>query len=170
MGNCNRVSTCEMHSYFISALGDTIAWHSALDKKPLEVDVINPYSLRFRVYMYNCTSPLGKRPKDEYKLQLIVPMQKHGVKGEFDYSDERIVLLIAYAVLYNIAEEGVFVLFDALRHQNFAYSANLQVKADIINQALVEPISIGRKNSGEVIVAAQREHLCEAIDKRLVSG
>ncbi len=165
-----RLSTQEMHFFFLMALGNAVIWHGQLERKPLELDVARPYPLRLRVYMYNCTNPPGGRPRDEYKSQLIVPNQQRGARGNFDNSDGRLVLLVAYAVLYGAPEEGVFILYDALQHADFSYSANLQVKADIINRALVEPVAIGRKTNKEIIIAAQREYLCEAIDKRITVG
>lgn len=156
-----------LHSFLIDALNDAMEYHGDILKKPLEIDLLKPYPLRLRVYMYNCTNPSGGRPRDEYKLQLIVPNQQRGERGNFDTSDGRIVLLIAYAQIYSEPNEGVFIFFDALVHTDFSYSANLQVKASVINQALSEPISLGYKQTGEVIIAAQAAHVLEAIDKRL---
>lgn len=164
-----RIATNTLHQYFIGALGDAVKWHSAVEKKPLELDIVKPYPLRLRVYMFNCTNPTGGRPGDEYKLQLIVPNQKRGSRGNFDNSDGRLVLLVAYAYVYGNPAEGVFVLYDALYHTDFSYSANLQVKAAIINNAFVESLSLGKKNTGETIIAARPEHLIEAIDKRILT-
>lgn len=162
-----KITVKVMHSFFIDALKDVIDHHSDINKKPLDVDLSKPYPLHLRIYMYNCTNPTGGRPRDEYKLQLIVPNQKRGERGNFDTSDGRIVLLVAYAQIYLEPNEGVFVFFDALKHTDFSYSANLQVKASIINRALLEPISLGNKQTGEVIIAAQAAHIMAAIDKRL---
>jgi hypothetical protein len=161
-----HISTKTMHKLFVEALGSAVTWHSSFDKKPLEVDIVRPYPLRLRVYMYNCTNPKGGRPKDEYKSQLIVPNQKRGSRGNFDNSSGRIVLLMAYTQVYNEPEEGVFILYDALMHTDFSYSANLQIKACIINQALSEPLGLGSKATGEIIIAAQRNNLANAIDRR----
>ena len=164
-----RIATNTLHQYFIDALGDAVRWYSTLEKKPLELDIVKPYPLRLRVYMFNCTNPSGGRPVDEYKSQLIVPNQKRSTRGNFDNSDGRLVLLVAYACVYGSPSEGVFVLYDALYHTDFSYSANLQVKAAIINNAFVEPLSLGKKNTGETIIAARPEHLVEAIDRRILT-
>ena len=164
-----RIATHTLHQYFIDALGDAVTWHGTLAKKPLELDIVKPYPLRLRVYIFNCTNPAGGRPVDEYKSQLIVPNQKRGTRGNFDNSDGRLVILAAYARIYDNPAEGVFILYDALYHTDFSYSANLQVKASIINHAFVDPISYGKKNTGETIIAARPEHLLKAIDRRIIT-
>jgi hypothetical protein len=80
-----------------------------------------------RVYLFNATRPPGGRPTGEHKVQLIMPGQKRGQRGRFDASDGRIVLLAGYA-----AEEDVFVLWDAGLYPDFAWSRNVQVKAQTL--------------------------------------
>lgn len=161
------LSTQELHELLLSALGDAVKWCGPMMSKPLEIDVALPYLLRLRVYMYNCTNPPGGRPKHEYKIQLKVPGQKRSERGHFDWSDGRIVLIMAYAHIYDNPSDGVFVLYDALYHMDFAYCANLQLSASIMSKALIERVGFGTKKTGEIIIAAQKTSLLAAIDSRL---
>lgn len=162
-----NLSAQALHELLISSLEDAVIWCGPMISKPLEIDIVMPYLLRLRVYMYNCTNPTGGRPKNEYKVQLIVPGQKRHERGRFNWSDGRIVLVIAYARIYDNPGDGVFVLYDALHHTDFAYCANLQISASIITIALIESVGFGTKKTGEIIIAAQKENLLSAIDARL---
>ena len=123
-----------------------------------------------RVYMYNATRPPGGRPAGEYKVQLIVPDQSPGERGNFDISGDRDVFLVGYA-----SEEGVFVLWDAGIYRDFAYSRNVQVKSRAILAAfageigLQERILRPRRGTAlrETVVTATADRLNEAIEMRL---
>lgn len=125
-----RVSQGELHRRFIEALGSRVQSHSRVDQKPLELDLAAPLPTRVRVYLFNATRPPGGRPTGEHKVQLIMPGQKRGERGQFDVADGRIVLLAGYA-----AEEDVFVLWDAGLYPDFAWSRNVQVKAQTLLEA-----------------------------------
>lgn len=163
-----RLSAKQLNQIFLSALGQTVVWHSAIERKPLEIDIAKPLPLSLRVYIYNCTNPAGGRPADEYKIQLIVPNQPRGERGTFDNSGGRIVLLVAYVRLFEALDDGIFVLYNALMHDNFSYSANLQVKSDVINGALVNSPYCGHKTNGESVIAVRYTNLVEGIEKRLI--
>jgi len=164
-----RVSQAELHRRFVSALGTRVKSHTDLDRKPLELDLIPPLPSRARVYLFNATRPPGGRPTGEHKVQLIMPGQRRGERGQFDHSDGRIVLLGGYA-----AEEDVFVLWDAGLYPNFAWSRNVQVKAETIIQAAAGRIACQdrrlRPSDGqpvtEVLVACPSPLLAEAIRQR----
>lgn len=125
-----RVSQSELHRRFVSALGSRVQSHSRIDQKPLELDLSAPLPARVRVYLFNATRPPGGRPTGEHKVQLIMPGQKRGERGQFDVTDGRVVLLAGYA-----AEEDVFVLWDAGLYPDFAWSRNVQVKAQTLLEA-----------------------------------
>jgi hypothetical protein len=120
--------------------------------------------------MYNATRPPGGRPLGEHKVQLIVPGQKRGQRGSFDNSGGRIVLLIGYA-----AEEDVFVLWDAGVYTDFAWSRNVQVKAETIIQASAGKLATQERQLRppkgqpivEVVIAAKPRRLGEAIVRRM---
>ena len=165
----DRVSQAEMHRRFVAALGDLVVRHGPFDSKPLEVDLAPPLQPLIRVYLFNATRPPGGRPMGEHKIQLIVPGQKRGERGRFDDHDNRAVVLCGY-----VAEEDVFVLWDAALYEDFAWSRNVQVKVDTIIKATAGRIARQtrqlRRGDGETMVeqvlAATAGNLAEALELR----
>ncbi len=166
-----RVSTEHLHSRLVEALGsDKVRRHSSLETKPFEMDLASPLPQRVRVYMYNITRPPGGRPLGEHKVQLIVPGQSRSQRGSFDNSEGRIVLLIGYA-----AEEDVFVLWDAGLYPDFAWSRNVQVKAETIIRASAGFLAAqerqlrqpGQYAVIETVLAVKPRELQEAIIRRM---
>lgn len=84
-----RLRQAELSAVFLHALGDTVTWHNGLESKPFEVDINTLYPKRLRVYLYNATYPPGGRTLGERKIQLIVPGQPRGARGNLDNSDGR---------------------------------------------------------------------------------
>lgn len=166
-----RVTQDELHRRLIRAIGSSsVKSHSPWDTKPFEMDLVPPLPQRVRVYMYNATRPPGGRPLGEHKVQLIVPGQRRDQRGSFDNGDGRIVLLIGYA-----AEEDVFVVWDAGLYTDFAWSRNVQVKAETIIQASAGKLATQdrqlRPPSGrpivEKVLAVKPRSLAEAIVRRM---
>ena len=166
-GEIPRLSTAKLNELFVANLGKSACISGRITDKPLLVDADIPVRVKLRVYLYNCTNPPGGRASDEYKSQIIVPGQERGSRGNFDYSDDRIVILGACAQLAPDPDSSVFVFWDPMCHTNFAYSANIQVKSDVLIRAFTEPVSFGKKNTGEVIVACRPQHLCQALKARI---
>nr|WP_282098268.1 helix-turn-helix domain-containing protein [Qipengyuania aestuarii] len=165
-----RASQVEMHTRLIEVLGKRVLHHGPVDAKPLEIDLGGSLPVRIRVYMYNATRPPGGRPLGEHKVQLIVPGQGRAERGSFDHGDDRVVLLIGYA-----AEEDVFILWDAGLYSNFAWSRNVQVKAETIIEATAGKLATQfrqlRPGNGpavvETLIATPAERLAEAVDTRI---
>lgn len=166
-----RVNQEELHRRLVGALGSaSVKSHSTWDTKPFEMDLAPPLPQRVRVYMYNATRPPGGRPLGEHKVQLIVPGQRRGQRGSFDNGDGRIVLLVGYA-----AEENVFVLWDAGLYTDFAWSRNVQVKAETIIQASAGKLATQERQlrppSGrpivETVLAVKPRSLGDAIVRRM---
>jgi len=166
-----RLSQAAMHDRVVDALGpERVLDHSSLEQKPFELDLASPLPQRVRMYLFNATRPPGGRPLGEHKVQLIVPGQGRGVRGNFDRSDGRIALFAGYS-----AEEDVFILWDAGLYSDFAWSRNVQVKVETIIQASAGKIATQerrlRPHSGpavtETLVAARADHLEAAILKRI---
>lgn len=165
-----RVTQTQMHERLIAALGKRVLRHGPTSAKPLEIDLGGSLPVRVRVYMFNATRPPGGRPLGEHKVQLIVPGQRRGERGSFDHGDDRTVLLVGYA-----AEEDVYILWDAGLYSNFAWSRNVQVKAETIIEAsagkLASQFRQLRPGEGaavvETLIAAPAERLAEAIDTRI---
>jgi hypothetical protein len=160
-----RLTVRELHDTFLDALADRVALHSDLEDKPLEVDLKTPLPPKLRVYMYNATHPPGGRTMGEHKIQLIVPGQERGRRGNFDSSDGRIPLLVGYR--QNL---GIFILWDAECYIDFAYSRNVQVNPETIYEAFAQ--GIGRQErrlwtqATETVITADARHLADAILER----
>lgn len=163
-----RLSKQKLNQLFLDGLGTRVKEHSGTMSAPLLVDLAPPYALRLRVYIYNCTNPPGGRALDEYKIQIILPGHQRGTRGALDYSDGRMPLLAAYARIADEDTGGVFVLWDAYKHDDFSYSANMQVKSETIIRALCVPVAEMRRGNNEVILAARGEHLYDAIMRRAI--
>lgn len=158
----------QLNQLFIEGLGNAVKDHNGFDAAPLLVDLKPPFPLRLRVYLFNCTNPPGGRALDEYKIQIILPGQSRGSRASLDYSDGRMPLLAAYVCFADEVTDGVFVLWDSFKHEDFSYSANMQVKSETIIKALCSPLSISKRNNNEVVIAARPRYLLDAIRHRIV--
>lgn len=165
-----RLPQTDLHRRFVDALGGRVHSHSPLARKPLELNLAVPLPGRVRVYLYNATRPPGGRPLGEHKVQLMVPGQRRGDRGSFDHGDGRIVLLVGHA-----AEEDVFVLWDAGLYGDFAWSRNVQVKAETIVEATAGKIAVqerrlrpsGGPPTTETVLACPSERLVDAVVQRV---
>lgn len=156
-----------LNQLFVEGLGDAVLKHSGFRSVPLLVDLKPLFPLRLRVYVFNGTNPPGGRALDEYKIQVILPDQKRGNRGSLDFSDGRMPILAAYVCIADEVKNGVFVLWDAYKHSDFAYSANMQVKSETIINALASPISCSKRNNDEIIIAVKALYLLDAIKYRI---
>lgn len=164
--NPKKLKKQELNEVFLNGLGDYVKWSSEADSAPLLVDIETPSGLeyRLRAYLFNLTNPPGGRAADEYKAQLILPGQKKKEKASLDYSDGRLPLLVAYA---QEGEDGVFVLWDADKHDRISFSSNIQVKSDAIIMALYKKFVCSKRTNNEIIVSARPQYLYEAIKERI---
>lgn len=158
-----RLSKKALNTIFIQGLGEHVVKHSDTATSPLLVD-LQPRTLRLRVYLWNCTNPPGGRALDEYKIQVILPGQQRGERGYLDYSDGRLPVIGA---LVRDGDDIAFAFWDADKHSDFAYSGNMQVKADAIVEALCTKYSESVRNNNERIICARPEHLYDAIIRRM---
>ena len=158
-----RLSKHDLNKRFIVGLDHHVSWHSDISTFPLLID-LQPRKLRLRVYLWNCTNPPGVRALDEYKFQVILPGQRPGMRAQPDYSNGRTPII---AALIQDGGDDVFALWDADKHKDFAYSANMQVKAEVIIQALCARVAETVRHNHERIVCARPEHLYDAIIRRM---
>jgi hypothetical protein len=93
-----------------------------------------------------------------YRIRLYVERLRRGDRASFDCSDGRAVYLCAYA-----APEDVFVFFDPLAHQPFAYFATVPVSAELVATARSEGVVECTRPRGDRIVAVRSDRLPEAI-------
>ena len=164
--NPRKLKKQELNRLFLNGLGDYVVWSSDEDSAPLLIDINTNTGAeyRLRAYLFNLTNPPGGRAADEYKAQLILPGQKKKERASLDYSDGRMPLLVAYA---QEGADGVFVLWDADKHDKIAFSSNIQVKSDAIIMALYKKIVRSRRTNNEIIVSARPQYLFEAIKERI---
>jgi putative restriction endonuclease len=113
-----------------------------------------------RVYLWTLTedrSKHGARPAGEFKIQLIVENQAPGEHATLVLSNHPTALL-GYS-----PDFGVFVGWEARLYTNFAYSANVQVREELLVQARDEGWAVAppRTSQGqeEVRVAFVSAHL-----------
>ena len=166
----SRLTQADLHLHFIAMLRQDVSVVSPLSAKPLELDLASPLPGRIRVYLFNTTRPPGGRPLGEHKTQLIVPGQRRGERGSLDHGDGRMVFLVGYA-----AEEDVFVLWDAGLYPDFAWSRNIQVKAETIIEASAGNLATQQRHLRpadgtmvtETLLAAPGSMLVEAMQRRV---
>jgi hypothetical protein len=163
MVKVKRYSKKEMNRIFVKSLGEHVSWNSDISACPLLID-LQPRKLRLRVYLWNCTNPPGGRALDEYKIQILFPGQRRQERGKVDYSDGRFPIIGA---LVKDGEDIFFAFWDTNKHIDFAYSANLQIKTEIIIKALCTNVSEGVRNNNEKIVCARSQYLYEALIRRM---
>lgn len=163
-----RLRTSELNQVLLRALRDGVAWNSGDESKPLDIDLTAPAPRRLRVYIYNATYPPGGRTLGERKIQLIVPGQLRGERGDLNHSDGRTVLLVGYE-----ADVDVFILWDAGTYRNFPYSMNVQVNAETIFSAYAGRVETQLRTRrtpytvNETVICCPSDRLPEAIDLRL---
>lgn len=165
-----RRTQADLHRRFVEALGGQVQHHSPLNQKPLELDLTPPLPSRARVYLFNATRPPGGRPLGEHKIQLIMPGQRRGQRGALDHGAGRIVFLVGYA-----AEEDVFILWDAGLYPDFAWSRNVQVKAETIVEASAGKLAVQPRHLRpadapaitELVLATPASRLTEALQRRV---
>ncbi len=160
--------TEKIHDRFLCALARSVVQHSDVCLKPLRVDLDPPHPPRLRVYAYSLVGGLGTVRPHEYKSVLRVPGQAVGEYGSFEYTSDRIALVIGYHVALD-----VFVLWDASMHLQFKNGGNIQVKDTTVLHAAatgwaeqVRSLSGGRK---EFVLACQSWTLGKAIHARILN-
>ena len=101
----------------------------------------------------------------EHKIQLIVPGQERGARGNFDISGGRIPLLVGYR-----SDLRIFMLWDAELYVDFAYSRNVQVMPETVYEAFAQGIGRQKRRlwnqSTELLITSDERHLAQAILER----
>ena len=163
-----KLSTAILHQTFLDALTPYVKNHSAIEEKPLYIQLKAPYNLRLKVYLFNCTNPPGARQAGECKSQLILPGQVRGERGYFKIEPDTVTILAGLASITELLEDAVFVIWELKKHMEFAYSANVQVSLSTLLRAYSEPLfTMKKRGNGEWVVVARPDHLVEAIKKRI---
>lgn len=111
---------------------------------------------QFRIYMRTLTrdrSTAGSRPRDEFKIQLILPGQRKRTNANFDFTPPHVTVLLGFS-----PELGVFAGWEPRLHPNFRYSKGCYIKEWQLAEARdtgwsVSPARVLRRSSPEVRVA-----------------
>lgn len=158
--------TEDLHRAFLAPLRGRLVGHSPTGSKPLCVDLALPSPPRLRVYMYTLVGGVGTKRPNEFKAVLRVPGQAVGKYGSFDFSDDRLAVVVGYR-----PELDVFVLWDASLHHRFKNGGNIQVKdRTVFDAAATGRAEQARKLTGEVhevVIACQSWTLVKALEDRV---
>jgi hypothetical protein len=161
--------TDQIHASFVAGLYEHVVDKPTtfeLARKPLDLVLRSPLPHRLRTYAYAATNPPGERSVGDYKAQLMVPGQRRGTRGAFEHLSGVPTILAGYAYDFD-----VWILWDCGLHENFAFSTNVQMKAQFVYQAAAEGMARQTKwlrpRARETILAAHSSVLTEAIRERL---
>lgn len=151
--------------HIIDALGSDLVAVGDLEDVPLRVEVTG--LLPLAMYAFAVSDPPGGREPDELKIQLIAPGQERGERGNFDApDDDSYVILLGYSQDYE-----VFVLWDAYKHRDFAWSKNCQIRLAPIKDAQISGVGYRERRLGsgatERIIVARPDHLARALGERV---
>lgn len=157
-----------LNKLFLNSLGENVEYHSSTNVKPLIIKLKPPYNNCIKVYIYNCTNPIGARQTGEFKSQLILPNQRRGQRGKFELELNIKTLLIGFASVTGDIDDGVFVLWELKKHMEFAYSANVQISLKALLQTEMEPMfTMKKRGNNETVILSKPKKLLEAIQKRI---
>ncbi|MBO0455083.1 hypothetical protein [Candidatus Enterococcus murrayae] len=157
-----------LNKLFLDSLGEVVESHSSTNIKPLIVKLKPPYNNCIKVYMYNCTNPIGARQTGEFKSQLILPNQRRGQRGKFELELNIKTLLVGFASVTGDIADGVFILWELKKHMEFAYSTNVQISLKAILQTEMEPMfTFKKRGNDETVILSKQKKLIEAIQKRI---
>ncbi len=163
-----KLPQARLNEMFISDLGNAFVKRKTDALKPMHLELALPSIIPAKVYLYNCTGPMGGRPGTEYKIQLIVENQKPGERRELIDPEGGFTFIVGFSSPLNNPDYGIYVIWETGKHREFAYSANCQVKLEYMLDALGRPIVYQiKKSNQEVIVIAQRHNLVEALKARM---
>jgi hypothetical protein len=153
----------ELHGRILAALGICADGESP-DTVPLLMS-IPQVAVPLAVWAFTLTNPPGGRHPAESKIQLILPGQGRGGRGNCSGPPGRFKLLVGVH-----PDEDLFVLWDAYRQMDFAYSKNVQVRGPLLWDASVSGLATGTRRVGgsqETVIVARGDHLDKAIKLRI---
>jgi hypothetical protein len=156
----------ELHERLIAALGVRDA-PTSLEDVPLLLEVPR-IAVPLAIWAFTLTSPPGGRHPAESKIQIIVPGQGRGQRGNFVGPPGRFKVLAGVH-----AAEDLFVLWDAYKYKDFAWSRNVQVRGPLLWDASVSGMALGTRNlaaGAETVIVARGDRLVEAIRERIESA
>lgn len=146
-----QLSSQRLTQLLLSALAGAREEPSPNAPKPIILNVPNLGRIRF--YLWTTTPDASRtgRPQGEHKSQIIIPGTARGTAQHLDLGDIP-TFILGYSPFY-----GVFIAWEAARHQDSGYSKNLQVKADLLEEANLTGWAIAeprRTDNGEEVRAS----------------
>lgn len=160
-----RLTTSELNTRFLAALGDSVVRADAANSPVLTCELAPPLPAAIRVYLSNSTNPSGGRSTAEHKIQLMVPGQGRANRGNFDNSGGRSVVVAGY-----VENLDVYVFWDASLHRDFANSTNAQVRSErVLEAAATGAITTQERRvrlGTETVIVAPASRLAEALAMR----
>jgi putative restriction endonuclease len=95
-------------------------------------EVIVPDLGRVLIYLWTLTPDRSRqgRPPGEHKIQMIGDGQQRGQREDMLFLSDSETVLAGYSPDY-----GVFVIWEARLHEQFAYSRNVQVREHLLEEA-----------------------------------
>ncbi|MGO9958129.1 MAG: hypothetical protein ACLP50_19545 [Solirubrobacteraceae bacterium] len=159
-----RLSKAQLAEKILEVLGSSVTGQGDLAAEPflLDVDGVVPLA----IFAFNVTDPPGGRDASELKIQLIGPGHKRGERGSFTAPSGRWPILLGYSTGYD-----VFVLWDAHKHVDFAWSKNCQVRMKALTTAQTEGRGFQTRTLAggvsETILTARPDHLLEVLRRRV---
>jgi hypothetical protein len=162
----SRLSKHGLAETVVRTLGESVTSYGDLNDDPflLSVEGLVPLA----VYPFNVTDPPGGRDRSELKIQLIAPGQQRGQRGSFTAPPGHWPILLGYSSDYD-----VFVLWDANKHVNFAWSKNCQVRMQALTDAQLggrgSATRTLRSGVTETILTARPDKLLEVLQTRVTT-
>jgi putative restriction endonuclease len=152
-----QLSSERLTMLLLSALSGARQERSPNPPKPTILDIPDLGRIRFYLWTTTPDQSSSGRPLGEHKSQIIIPGTPRGSRQHLDLGDIP-TFILGYSPFY-----GVFIAWQADRHQDSAYSKNLQVQADLLEEASTTGWAIDeprRTDSGpEVRAAIHPSHL-----------
>tara|TARA_B100001971_G_C18173623_1_gene528645 strand:+ start:404 stop:913 length:510 start_codon:yes stop_codon:yes gene_type:complete len=131
---------------------------------PLPLTVKDLFPKKFLFYAYEITDPPGGRSPDENKIQIILPEQQRGERGNFDHRKDYFTILLGYR-----NDIRVYCLWDAYLYEDIPFSRNIQVKEATLTEALSNNITFQERKlwvGPETIISCNQLSLKEALPLR----
>src|SRR5262249_42808843 len=132
------LTKAELHEKLVAALG-TAATRTPFDEVPLLVAV--PGLVPLAVWAFTITSPPGGRHPTESKIQIMIPGQARSARADFEGPPEHYKLLVGVH-----PSDDMFVLWDAYKHRDFAFSKNVQVKGQLMWEAMIAGLATATRS------------------------
>ncbi|MDN5881319.1 MAG: HNH endonuclease [Nitrosospira sp.] len=169
-----QLSSTTLTKTLLAALPKATVLDDEESPKPIALRL--PDIGKIRIYLWTTTPDHSQhgRPEGEYKSQVIIPSLPRSARQHFEAGDIP-TFLLGFSPAF-----GVFVLWQLKRHQDCAYSKNLQITRKILREAAYSGWAVAAprhtKHGPEVRCAVHPAHLVRLInavievDKRNLQG